>query len=337
MLLASGLPQSFWALAVLYAVWLHNRALTKQTGPKSPHEAMTGKRPDLKRTRRFGCKVWVHENEGVWVGPSSTIPDGHKVYWPGARTTTVECSVRFEDGTEFGGETSAEIPVEVPSSGQQKPMESGVQHTSEPPTNHDTPMAPTNTPETEPAREESTEIEASTLQVEDVTANDEPNAPAAPEDDNDVGEDLGPRVRKPSACICQLQDGEGVTSGAGGQFHKYTRGLQVPNADRHERAQKAYAVSIFCRGEHQNEVESAEPDLKMMGEEELVPDDAQHRSHVNVKARVSRAGETTGFEWRIRRASTPQAHPQDVDRRGTGVFPFPGAFRRRRHRRSNTR
>jgi hypothetical protein len=33
MLLASGLPQSFWGLAVLYAVWLHNRAPTKQTGP----------------------------------------------------------------------------------------------------------------------------------------------------------------------------------------------------------------------------------------------------------------------------------------------------------------
>ncbi|KAJ7817115.1 hypothetical protein B0H14DRAFT_2602236 [Mycena olivaceomarginata] len=128
--------------------------------------------------------------------------------------------------------------------------------------------------ETESGREESAEIEASTLQVEDVAANDEPDAPAVPEDANDVGEDLGPSRTKGSAYIRQLQSREGATSGFGGQY-------------RHERAQKAYAMSIFHRGERQSKGESAEPDLKMVGEEELVPDDAQHRSHVNVKARVS--------------------------------------------------
>jgi hypothetical protein len=244
----------------------------------------------------------------------------------------VERSVRFE----FGGETSAEIPVEVPSSGQQKPMESGVQRTSEPPTNPDTPTAPTNTPETEPARKESAEIEASTLQVEDAAANDEPDAPA-PEDANEVGEDLGPRVRQLSAYIHQLQSGEGVTSGASGQYRKYTRGLQVPNANRHERAQKAYAVSIFHRGERQSEGESAEPDLKVVGEEEK--EDAQHRSHVNIKARTFRTSSAAELEWWIRCTSTPQIHPQVVDRRGTDVSPFPHAFRRSRvcRRRSNTK
>jgi hypothetical protein len=61
MLLSSGLLQSFWALAVLYAVWLRNRAPTKRTGPQSPYEVMTGERPDLKRARRFGCRVWMRE------------------------------------------------------------------------------------------------------------------------------------------------------------------------------------------------------------------------------------------------------------------------------------
>ncbi|KAF7353842.1 Transcription factor [Mycena venus] len=327
MLLASGLPQSFWALAVLYAVWLRNRAPTRQTGPRSPYEVMTGKRPDLKRARGFGSKVWVRENEGVWVGPSST-PDGHKVYWPGARTTTVERNVRFEDGTEFGGEPSAEIPVEVPNSGQHKSTESGAQRTSEPPTNTSMPRtsyrstsAPTSpketptTAETEPAREASAEMEDSTLMVEDVATSNEPDALATPEDVD--------------------ESGEGVTSGAGGQYRKYTRGLQVPNADRHERAQKAYAVSTYHRGERQSEGESADPDLKTVGEEEK--EDAQHRSHVNVKARTFRTSSAAKLEWRTRRASTPQVHPQDVDRRGTRVLPFPEAFRRGRRCRSNTK
>jgi hypothetical protein len=35
MLLSSGLLQSFWVLVILYAVWLHNQAPTKQTRPQS--------------------------------------------------------------------------------------------------------------------------------------------------------------------------------------------------------------------------------------------------------------------------------------------------------------
>jgi hypothetical protein len=51
MLLASGLPQSFWAFAILYAVWLHNHALTKQTGLRSHDEQET--RPEAR------MKIWV--------------------------------------------------------------------------------------------------------------------------------------------------------------------------------------------------------------------------------------------------------------------------------------
>jgi hypothetical protein len=74
--------------------------------------------------------------------------------------------------------------------------------------------------------------------------------------------------------------------------------------------------------------------LKVVGEED---NDAQHRSHVNVKARAFRTSSATDLEWRIRRASTPQAHSQGVNRRGMCTFPFPEAFCRGRHRRSNTR
>jgi hypothetical protein len=349
MLLASGLPRSFWALAVLYAVWLRNRAPTRQTAPQSPHEVMTGKTPDLKRARRFGGEVWAHESKGVWVGPSSNDPDGHKVYWPATGTVTVERDVRFEDEMSFGGEMrdetlAATLPAAATTSNQQNPAPSDDTRTRTPPSTSTSyrstsaprsPQEPPTMGETESAREESAEIEASTLQVDNVAANNEPDAPAVPEDANDVGEDLGPRVRKPSAYIRQLQSGEGATSGFGGQYRKYARGLQVPDADRHERAQKAYAVSIFHRGERQSEGESAEPDLKVVGEEEK--EDVQHRSHVNVKARTFRTSSAAELEWRIRCTSTPRVHPQDVDRRRTSVFPFPDAFRRGSRRRSNTK
>jgi hypothetical protein len=61
----------------------------------------------------------------------------------------------------------------------------------------------------------------------------------------------------------------------GGQYWKYLHGLQVLDADWHERAQKVYALSIFHRGE------STEWDLKVVEEGD---NDAQHHSYVNAKA-----------------------------------------------------
>jgi hypothetical protein len=72
---------------------------------------MTGKRPDLKHARRFGCEVWVRESKGIWVGPSSDDPDGHKVHWPMTGAVTVEHNVRFEDGTSFEGDMGEETLV----------------------------------------------------------------------------------------------------------------------------------------------------------------------------------------------------------------------------------
>jgi transposase InsO family protein len=105
LLLASGLPKSFWGLAVMYVIWLRNRTPTKKTAPKSPYEVMTGEKPDLSRARKFGSRVWVRvrggsklDERGVeakWVGPSVETPDGHKIYWPSKGTVTVERDVRF--------------------------------------------------------------------------------------------------------------------------------------------------------------------------------------------------------------------------------------------------
>jgi hypothetical protein len=72
---------------------------------------MKGKRPDLKNAWRFGCEVWVCKSKGVWVGPSSAHPDGHKVHWPIAETVTVERDVCFEGGASFVGDIGEETLV----------------------------------------------------------------------------------------------------------------------------------------------------------------------------------------------------------------------------------
>ncbi|KAF7368162.1 Transcription factor [Mycena venus] len=273
MLIASGLPKQFWGLAVVYAVWLRNRTPTKKTAPISPYERLTGNKPDLRRARPFGSKVWVRVVggskldprgvEAVWVGPSVETPDGHKVYWPKQRTITVERNVRFEDGTVFGEETREEIQVEVPTqpktgSDQQNSTPSDMGRTSNPsvaPSSSSTPpstgMSPKTTPkpvENQPRPESNPPPRRLTFTAEDVGAEDVDAA--TPQDDvSEVGEDLGRRIRKPSAYVRRLQDGEGVTGGP----RQFTRGLQVPVEDPVQKPGKAYAASIIPRSVRQAE------------------------------------------------------------------------------------
>jgi hypothetical protein len=60
-------------------------------------------------------------------------------------------------------------------------------------------------------------------------------------------------VRKLSEYVRCLQGGEGSTSGQGGRFRKYTRGLQVPDDDPNARAEIAYAGSVIPRSVRQAE------------------------------------------------------------------------------------
>jgi hypothetical protein len=142
MLLASGLPKSFWRNTILYAVWLRNRTPTKKTAPKSPYEVITGNKPDLSRARRFGCRVWVrvYKNskldergvEAVWIGPSAETPDGQKIFWPKKSTITVERNVRFDDGSVFGEGTSEGGVLTSEQQSQQSPAQTDSARTSEP-------------------------------------------------------------------------------------------------------------------------------------------------------------------------------------------------------------
>ncbi|KAF7337422.1 Transcription factor [Mycena sanguinolenta] len=250
LLLASELPKSFWGLAVMYVVWLRNRTPTKKTAPKSPYEIITGEKPDLSRARRFGCRVWVRVHggskldergvEAKWVGPSMETPDSHKIYWPSKGSITVERDVRFDDEAVFAGErVEGDIPVPGAEENKEKPAQHGSARTSDPNTTTPSPPAPLDhhTSQGEPSESPSERPTTPPSETLTFTANDiAPDDPDAP-DASDATSDAE----------------RGVTSGGGGQFRKYARGLQIPNDDVNSRASIAYAAAAVPRSYRQAE------------------------------------------------------------------------------------
>ncbi|KAJ8586922.1 hypothetical protein M405DRAFT_742723 [Rhizopogon salebrosus TDB-379] len=101
MLHESGLPRFLWGEAISHAVYLKNRTPTKALPDDlTPYEAATGKRPDLRRLRPWGSKVWVRVEagdklgnrvkEGRWIGIDASSENGCRVYWPLERKVSVE-------------------------------------------------------------------------------------------------------------------------------------------------------------------------------------------------------------------------------------------------------
>lgn len=228
----SGLPESFWGHAALYAIWLRNRTPTKKTAPRSPLEVATGERPDLRRARQFGCRVYVRVHDGsklddrgqeaVWVGPSAETEDGHKIYWPGKRTVTVERNVRFSDGAQFPleqGESGTAPSDLIPTAGAldcAQPVKSSVPATSGDVREGDAEG------EEEEHRGQAPPADASAQQF---TAAD--IAPTDPDASQDADIGRPQRVRKPSSYIRAIQAGEGTTSHYPRRDPKFTRGLQL--------------------------------------------------------------------------------------------------------------
>ncbi|THH15160.1 hypothetical protein EUX98_g9509 [Antrodiella citrinella] len=121
MLIQSELPRFLWGEAAMHAVWLRNRTTTVNTPGSTPHERVTGKRPDLSGLPGWGAKVWVKvkpvskmdvlSKEARWVGFDAQSK-GHRIYWPGKQTVSVERNVRFQPEPEV-------IEIDVPAEGEQ--------------------------------------------------------------------------------------------------------------------------------------------------------------------------------------------------------------------------
>jgi hypothetical protein len=83
LLYGSGLPALFWSVALLHAVFLHNRRVNKSI-MMTPFEAWYGRKPDLRKLRVFGSQVCVkrtgkhcskldqHDFTGILLGYTAT-------------------------------------------------------------------------------------------------------------------------------------------------------------------------------------------------------------------------------------------------------------------------
>lgn len=60
MVKAKHMPRTFWAEAVLCAVYLLNRCPTKSVRNKTPNEAWSGSKPSVGHLRIFGCIAYAH-------------------------------------------------------------------------------------------------------------------------------------------------------------------------------------------------------------------------------------------------------------------------------------
>ncbi|CAM8903741.1 unnamed protein product [Rhodiola kirilowii] len=114
MLIASGVPKSFWAEAVYAACHILNRASLRSMIGKTPYELLRGRKPNIAHLKVFGCKYYVQNNgkeslgkfdarsdQGVFVGYSSHSK-AYKVY--NLRLEQVEESVhvRFDETVMAG-------------------------------------------------------------------------------------------------------------------------------------------------------------------------------------------------------------------------------------------
>ena len=57
LLLWSGLPKSYWDVAVLHANWLRNRSPTTTLGGEKPSEVWSNKKVRYQDSHTFGCLV----------------------------------------------------------------------------------------------------------------------------------------------------------------------------------------------------------------------------------------------------------------------------------------
>ena len=75
MLLASKLPQFYWAQAVDTACYIINRAMLRPILEKTPYELIKGRSPNLAHLCVFGCTYFIHNNGKDSLGKFDAIAD----------------------------------------------------------------------------------------------------------------------------------------------------------------------------------------------------------------------------------------------------------------------
>jgi len=127
LLIQSGLPNFFWAEAIMTANFIRNRCSSKSLDSKTPYEMWHGKRPRMDFFREFGCKVYVldrisHKEKfdsktksGIFLGYSDQSK-GYRIWIPEERKVEIARDVKFmEDASPLTPTSSRSRPLEIQS------------------------------------------------------------------------------------------------------------------------------------------------------------------------------------------------------------------------------
>jgi Reverse transcriptase (RNA-dependent DNA polymerase)/gag-polypeptide of LTR copia-type len=222
MLHDSGLPKFLWAKATAHAVYLKNRTWTRTIGETTPYELLNGRKPNIGNLHPWGCKVRVHDTSGSkldghssigrWMGFDAETKDGHRVYWPGKRTISVERNVRFNVEPE-------EVVVGVlPLEGENTADDEGERLTANEPERHN---------------------------VDNETSDAEIPA-AVPK----ATEGRGKRIRKETEYVRMLKEGLGETGSKGQTLPRGMRPGTTPSSKDGESVKHASAVDLESEINH---------------------------------------------------------------------------------------
>jgi hypothetical protein len=123
MLHDQSLPLYLWAEACATAVYLQNRSPHRILGKMTPEEAFTGRRPDVRHIRIFGCLAYSHvpserrtkldptAQQGILVGYSE-VSKAYRMYIPSLRKVVVSRDVRFEEDRNFARSLESRVRFE---------------------------------------------------------------------------------------------------------------------------------------------------------------------------------------------------------------------------------
>jgi hypothetical protein len=127
MIEANDLPQFLWAEALQYTAWMKNRTPTCTLMNKTPHEMVTGLKPDLRNAHTWGSHGFIRVEGRSKLEPQADTTHfvghngqskGYRMYWPSKRTVSIEQNVQWvKDGpAQFEGEIHTVVNLPEPSS-----------------------------------------------------------------------------------------------------------------------------------------------------------------------------------------------------------------------------
>jgi hypothetical protein len=123
-----GLPMFLWGEAAMTTIYVQNRSRHHILKDMTPEEAFSGKKPNVKNLRIFGCLVYSHipkdkrnklelsGNKGIFVGYSDSSK-AYRIYIPEQHKIEVSRDVTFNEKMSFKKsieETIEEEEIEEP-------------------------------------------------------------------------------------------------------------------------------------------------------------------------------------------------------------------------------